>query len=781
MFDLPPQPIIVVTASRAPATAIETPASVTVLDAPRIERLGAPLVTDLLRLSPSLNVSVSGPAGSLADVRIRGAEANHTLLFVEGIRANDPAAGNAPRFELLNADLASRIEIVRGPQSALWGSEAIGGVIAVDGPVAGAGGTILDVEAGSFGTRRGAARTSVGSSERGLSIGIAGQRSDGIDSFAGGGERDGYRNLAGRIAGHYRVSEALMLGASGFALSALSEFDGFDPVTFTRADTEDRTRNRIGAARVFATYGDTAKTYATASASLLGSRNRNLVGETEANVTRATRRTLEVEAGHRIGRHAFIAAVEGEREAFRADDEIYGGLTNQDRSRRHQSLTLEHKMTGLGALSTDLAVRHDIFSKFKDATTVRGSALLAIGGGLSLAATYGQGIAQPTFFDLFGFFPGSFAGNPALRPETSRGGEIALRYRKGPLAAALTLIGSACATRSSTSSLSRSRPRSMRRGPAAARGSRSRPTMPPRTRCACRHITLTSTPANRAAPPAPSSRSNVARSIAAASRSTGSRGASPTARPSLSAARTSTPISMSSRPSACGSRLIGSRRPGSPIASPIRWSFTCASPMRSMIAIRTSSATAPREGASMPVSASLLAASAGLRVASLNLCADEYLLLLARPAEIASVSRLAHDPADSLLWRQARRFPANHHGLERVIGTRPTLLLTSGGGGRATSAIAARLGIKTLNLGYPATIADVSATMTRVATALGDRRRADGWQRRLARLQAARLPLRDTIFLSGGGNSVGTGSLERAVDGLGRLSTARPARRPRHA
>jgi vitamin B12 transporter len=95
-------------------------------------------------------------------------------------------------------------------------------------------------------------------------------------------------------------------------------------------------------------------------------------------------------------------------------------------------------MTDLGPLSTDLAVRHDAFSKFKDATTVRGSALVVLGGGLSVAATYGQGIAQPTFFDLFGFFPGSFTGNPDLRPETSRGGELSLRYHTGSLGAALT-------------------------------------------------------------------------------------------------------------------------------------------------------------------------------------------------------------------------------------------------------------------------------------------------------------------------------------------------------
>src|SRR5437763_661209 len=144
---------IVITGSRAPEPESRTPASVTIVDKKRVERLGDPLASVLLRLSPSVAVATSGPAGSLTEVRIRGAEANHTLLFVDGIKINDPAAGDQPRFELLNADLASRIEIVRGPQSALWGSEAIGGVIAIHG-VADAPGYSAAAEAGPFGLAR---------------------------------------------------------------------------------------------------------------------------------------------------------------------------------------------------------------------------------------------------------------------------------------------------------------------------------------------------------------------------------------------------------------------------------------------------------------------------------------------------------------------------------------------------------------------------------------------------------------------------------------------------
>ena len=156
--------------------------------------------------------------------------------------------------------------------------------------------------------------------------------------------------------------------------------------------------------------------------------------------------------------------------------------------------------------------------------------------------------------------------------------------------------------------------------------------------------------------------------------------------------------------------------------------------------------------------ASLSIASA-LKIASLNLCTDEYLLLLAKPDEIASVTRLAQDPAESPLWRQARAFPANRGSVEQVIATRPTLLLTMGGSGRSSGQLARRMGVRTIDLPHAKNIADVAGNMRRVAAALGDRRRADPWLKRLAVLQSATIPgQRDTIYLSGGGNSLSAGS-----------------------
>ncbi len=349
VLDLPANelPAIVVTASRAEEQAKETPASVTLIDAGRIDRIGLPLVPDLLRLVPSVAVATSGPAGSLTQVRIRGAEANHTLLFVEGIRANDPAAGNEPRFELLNADLASRIEVVRGPQSALWGSEAIGGVVAITGAAPGTGGTHAFAEGGGRDTWRGAARSELGDAEHGISIGVAGQRSDGIDSYLGGGEKDGYGNMGLRAAGRYRLSPSMLIGASGFALRGKSEFDGYDAF-FQRADTLDESHNKLTAGRLFAELGQRSKSYALASASLLGSSNRNELGDQFLNETEASRRTLGLEGGHRFGAHQLIAVVESERETFEARDTAFGGFTNQHRSRNHHSLTAEWRAHRLG-------------------------------------------------------------------------------------------------------------------------------------------------------------------------------------------------------------------------------------------------------------------------------------------------------------------------------------------------------------------------------------------------------------------------------------------------
>jgi iron complex transport system substrate-binding protein len=126
-------------------------------------------------------------------------------------------------------------------------------------------------------------------------------------------------------------------------------------------------------------------------------------------------------------------------------------------------------------------------------------------------------------------------------------------------------------------------------------------------------------------------------------------------------------------------------------------------------------------------------------------------------------------PGDSALWHIGRRFPANRGDLEGALATRPTLLLTMGGGGRASAMIAERIGLKSLDLPFPATIDDVERNLVTVAAALGDRHRAEPWRRELAALRRGSRPASDAIFLGAGGNSVGANSLEAQWMGLAGL------------
>ncbi|HYU96329.1 MAG TPA: TonB-dependent receptor [Sphingomicrobium sp.] len=432
---------IVITASRAPESESRTPASVTIIDQARIERLDEPAISALLRLTPSAAVATSGPAGSLTEVRIRGAEANHTLLFVDGIKIDDPASGDTPRFEILNADLASRIEVVRGPQSALWGSEAIGGVIAVNGIDDVPGGR-ASAEAGSFGLVRASASGAVTTGQAGIAGAVGFQRATGINSVAGPGDRDGYRNLSGRLRGTWRPAPNVEFGASALALSGRTRFDGFDLFTGAHTDTLDSSRNRLDAGRLWASVGsDSSPWRGQVSGTLLGSSNKNDLDAVPQNRTRGTRRIVSAQLERKLVTgalaHRLIVAGETERETFHARDTAFGGFTNQDRSRRHESLIAEWRADA-GGIHGDVAVRRDRFNRFRDSTSLRAALLGELGGGFSLAGAYAEGIAQPTFFDLYGFFPGLYVGNPDLKPESSRGFELSLRYRRGPVEASLT-------------------------------------------------------------------------------------------------------------------------------------------------------------------------------------------------------------------------------------------------------------------------------------------------------------------------------------------------------
>ena len=122
---------IIVVGARIPLTISRIGNSTTVITREQIEQRQARYVTDLLRSVPGFSVSHTGVAGSQTQVRVRGSEANHVLVLIDGVRANDPATGDEFRWEHLTTGNIERIEIIRGPQSALWGSDAIAAVVHV--------------------------------------------------------------------------------------------------------------------------------------------------------------------------------------------------------------------------------------------------------------------------------------------------------------------------------------------------------------------------------------------------------------------------------------------------------------------------------------------------------------------------------------------------------------------------------------------------------------------------------------------------------------------------
>lgn len=144
------------------------------------------------------------------------------------------------------------------------------------------------------------------------------------------------------------------------------------------------------------------------------------------------------------------------------------------------------------------------------------------------------------------------------------------------------------------------------------------------------------------------------------------------------------------------------------------------------------------------------------RVASLNLCTDELVLILAAPERIVSVTHLAQQEAETPLWRQARRYGRNDGSLMSVAAMRPDLVVTMGGGGGDRLRLAERLGIATVDLPFVQSIADLETSIARLADALGRREAGEALLRRIAALKASRPrgPGRDSIWLGGGGRTV---------------------------
>ena len=149
-----------------------------------------------------------------------------------------------------------------------------------------------------------------------------------------------------------------------------------------------------------------------------------------------------------------------------------------------------------------------------------------------------------------------------------------------------------------------------------------------------------------------------------------------------------------------------------------------------------------------------------MRVASLNLCTDELLLALADDRQIASVTHLSKQRSETPLWQKAARHRTNDGSLLSVVGMKPDLVLTMGGGVRDRASIAGRLRIRVLDLPYPQTLDDIEASVAKVASAVGQEDRGQQIIGQLRRLRSTASPhASDAIWLGGGGRTVAAAGL----------------------
>ena len=423
---------IVVTGARTPLPINALGSAVTVITRDAIERREARYVSDLLRTVPGFAVSQSGVAGSQTQVRVRGAEANHVLVLIDGARANDPATGDEFRWEFLSTANVERIEIVRGPQSAIWGSDALAGVVNI---ITRSGGTALDayVESGSRATLNSGMNASIGDGSWNVGIGIDRLSTDGFNISRTGDERDDSDATTGSLHASLDLADSFGIRFSARTVDAWSQYDGIDfTVTGLPTDSDfalDTTQNY---AQVGATLGaGDARVRHHLGARYSDTDNRNIVDGIEDTSALSERLSLAYQADVRVGRDLLSLALERERTTFEQRGPVDFGDPNQEQEQDVLSLAAEF-IGHVGDKVTWLAsARFDNHDDFDDALTGRLSIAWSQTDNRTWRAAAGTAHKRPTFIEMFGYFPGQFRSNPELQPEESTSFELGIEQRIG--------------------------------------------------------------------------------------------------------------------------------------------------------------------------------------------------------------------------------------------------------------------------------------------------------------------------------------------------------------
>ncbi|MEL6244951.1 MAG: TonB-dependent receptor [Pseudomonadota bacterium] len=422
------QETIVVLGSLVPRPVNEIGSAISVVSDADLEIRQINLVSDVLREVPGVAVSRTGPQGTLTQVRIRGAEGNQTLVFIDGIEANNPIFGEFNFANLVAAD-AEQIEVLRGAQSALYGSESIGGVIAVTTKSPGEGADFeAEYETGSFETNRFFGAISGGNGAFGLRASGQIYDTSGIDASPTGNEDDGFTNVTASLKGVANPTDWLNIESVVRFVDSEVETDAqeFSFGTVQDADQTSESEDLFAKLDAVGSFLDEALTVR----AFLGFTESELVNLTDGDQTGASkgeRLDLGLQANGQIERgrsvHGLTLAVEQEYLDFRNESQFLPAPNVQDDEQL--SLAAEYTLDFDKRFFAAAAVRQDYNDVFDDAITFRVSgAYLFPNSGTRIHGSWGEGITDPGFNERFGFNPDTFIGNPDLEPERSQGFDI---------------------------------------------------------------------------------------------------------------------------------------------------------------------------------------------------------------------------------------------------------------------------------------------------------------------------------------------------------------------
>ena len=419
---------VLVSASLIPITASRSANAVTVIDRAQLRNRATVSLSNILRDVPGFSVSQVGVLGSQTQIRVRGAEANHLLVTIDGVEANDPSQGDEFSWGTLTASDIERIEIIRGPQSSLRGSDAVAGVVNIITRSAEKSSVGLFLESGSWATHHSGFNIGYKQGDFDIRFGLSHIESEGDNIARRGDENDGYRNTTYNIRSGLKLSDQIDISFAARESDGMNQFDAdndFDGLI----EDQDRVSEFENSTMRF--QGDYSSKDGTWQHKVLISQSKSdnnaFADKAKGNVTASTKDQIQYIGSFTWdqGAQNIAALVEREEEDWMQRGEISWGVydPNQDRERDTDSVAVEYRTDINDHLTLAASARHDDNSEFDSAKTYRAEAIYQLTEAIRLRGAVGTAVKNPTFTERFGFYT-NFIGNPNLIPEESTSWEL---------------------------------------------------------------------------------------------------------------------------------------------------------------------------------------------------------------------------------------------------------------------------------------------------------------------------------------------------------------------